>query len=142
MIIKLERSQRPKTLIKLVAVILLGVAIYATAGIMFLMYLQQYTSRPSPHYSSNNNDNRPWSTSDEFYQRVEYVEIGMSKEAAEDIVGKPDLCSRKIRRGEYELQHCGYDLGDPETYHDIVYMNGEVWGKNSVVGSVDQISNF
>lgn len=51
-----------------------------------------------------------------FYQKMRGVKIGTARDIVERSIGKPDLCGRKIYRGEYELQRCGYDLGDPETY--------------------------
>lgn len=136
---------KDKKLIKLVAIVLVCVAICFTAGIITILYLQQHTSRPntgSDTNASSDTNSRPWSTKDEFYQKMRGVKIGTARDVVERSIGKPDLCSRKIYRGEYELQHCGYDLGDPETYQEIVYMNGEVWGIGSVVGSINQLNNF
>jgi hypothetical protein len=136
---------KDKKLIKLVAIVLVCVAICFTAGIITILYLQQHTSRPntgSDTNASSDTNSRPWSTKDEFYQKMRGVKIGTARDVVERSIGKPDLCSRKIYRGEYELQHCGYDLGDPETYQEIVYMNGEVWGISSVVGSINQLNNF
>lgn len=136
---------KDKKLIKLVAIVLVCVAICFTAGIITILYLQQHTSRPntgSDTNASSDTNSRPWSTKDEFYQKMRGVKIGTARDVVERSIGKPDLCSRKIYRGEYELQHCGYDLGDPETYQEIVYMNGEVWGISSVVGSINQLNSF
>jgi hypothetical protein len=136
---------KDKKLIKLVAIVLVCVAICFTAGIITILYLQQHTSRPntgSDTNASSDTNSRPWSTKDEFYQKMRGIKIGTARDIVERSIGKPDLCSRKIYRGEYELQHCGYDLGDPETYQEIVYMNGEVWGIGSVVGSIDQLNSF
>mgnify|MGYP000857708956 FL=1 len=136
---------KDKKLIKLVAIVLVCVAICFTAGIITILYLQQHTSRPntgSDTNASSDTNSRPWSTKDEFYQKMRGVKIGTARDVVERSIGKPDLCSRKIYRGEYELQHCGYDLGDPETYQEIVYMNGEVWGIASVIGSIDQLNSF
>jgi hypothetical protein len=136
---------KDKKLIKLVAIVLVCVAICFTAGIITILYLQQHTSRPntgSDTNASSDTNSRPWSTKDEFYQKMRGIKIGTARDIVERSIGKPDLCSRKIYRGEYELQHCGYDLGDPETYQEIVYMNGEVWGISSVVGSINQLNSF
>ena len=136
---------KDKKLIKLVAIVLVCVAICFTAGIITILYLQQHTSRPntgSDTDASSDTNSRPWSTKDEFYQKMRGIKIGTARDIVERSIGKPDLCSRKIYRGEYELQHCGYDLGDPETYQEIVYMNGEVWGISSVVGSINQLNSF
>lgn len=136
---------KDKKLIKLVAIVLVCVAICFTAGIITILYLQQHTSRPntgSDTNASSDTNSRPWSTKDEFYQKMRGVKIGTARDVVERSIGKPDLCSRKIYRGEYELQHCGYDLGDPETYQEIVYMNGTVWGIASVIGSIDQLNSF
>lgn len=136
---------KDKKLIKLVAIVLVCVAICFTAGIITILYLQQHTSRPntgSDTNASSDTNSRPWSTKDEFYQKMRGVKIGTARDVVERSIGKPDLCSRKIYRGEYELQHCGYDLGDPETYQEIVYMNGEVWGISLVVGSINQLNSF
>lgn len=136
---------KDKKLIKLVAIVLVCVAICFTAGIITILYLQQHTSRPNTGSNTNassDTNSRPWSTKDEFYQKMRGVKIGTARDVVERSIGKPDLCSRKIYRGEYELQHCGYDLGDPETYQEIVYMNGEVWGISSVVGSINQLNSF
>ena len=136
---------KDKKLIKLVAIVLVYVAICFTAGVVTILYLQQHTPRPntgSDTNASSDTNSRPWSTKDEFYQKMRGVKIGTARDVVERSIGKPDLCSRKIYRGEYELQHCGYDLGDPETYQEIVYMNGEVWGIGSVVGSINQLNNF
>ena len=136
---------KDKKLIKLVAIVLVCVAICFTAGIITILYLQQHTSRPntgSDTNASSDTNSRPWSTKDEFYQKMRGIKIGTARDIVERSIGKPDLCSRKIYRGEYELQHCGYDLGDPETYQEIVYMNGEVWGISSVVGSMNQLNSF
>ena len=136
---------KDKKLIKLVAIVLVYVAICFTAGIITILYLQQHTSRPntgSDTNASSDTNSRPWSTKDEFYQKMRGIKIGTARDIVERSIGKPDLCSRKIYRGEYELQHCGYDLGDPETYQEIVYMNGEVWGISSVVGSINQLNSF
>lgn len=136
---------KDKKLIKLVAIVLVCVAICFTAGIITILYLQQHTSRPntgSDTNASSDTNSRPWSTKDEFYQKMRGVKIGTARDVVERSIGKPDLCSRKIYRGEYELQHCGYDLGYPETYQEIVYMNGEVWGISSVVGSINQLNSF
>ena len=136
---------KDKKLIKLVAIVLVCVAICFTAGIITILYLQQHTSRPntgSDTNASSDTNSRPWSTKDEFYQKMRGIKIGAARDIVERSIGKPDLCSRKIYRGEYELQHCGYDLGDPETYQEIVYMNGEVWGISSVVGSINQLNSF
>lgn len=136
---------KDKKLIKLMAIVLVCVAICFTAGIITILYLQQHTSRPntgSDTNASSDTNSRPWSTKDEFYQKMRGVKIGTARDVVERSIGKPDLCSRKIYRGEYELQHCGYDLGDPETYQEIVYMNGEVWGISSVVGSINQLNSF
>lgn len=136
---------KDKKLIKLMAIVLVCVAICFTAGIITILYLQQHTSRPntgSDTNASSDTNSRPWSTKDEFYQKMRGIKIGTARDIVERSIGKPDLCSRKIYRGEYELQHCGYDLGDPETYQEIVYMNGEVWGISSVVGSINQLNSF
>ena len=136
---------KDKKLIKLVAIVLVCVAICFTAGIITILYLQQHTSRPntgSDTNASSDTNSRPWSTKDEFYQKMRGIKIGTARDIVERSIGKPDLCSRKIYRGEYELQHCGYDLGDPETYQEIVYMNGTVWGIGSVVGSINQLNSF
>ena len=136
---------KDKKLIKLVAIVLVYVAICFTAGVVTILYLQQHTPRPntvSDTNASSDTNSRPWSTKDEFYQKMRGIKIGTARDIVERSIGKPDLCSRKIYRGEYELQHCGYDLGDPETYQEIVYMNGEVWGIGSVVGSIDQLNSF
>lgn len=136
---------KDKKLIKLVAIVLVCVAICFTAGIITILYLQQHTSRPntgSDTNASSDTNSRPWSTKDEFYQKMRGIKIGTARDIVERSIGKPDLCSRKIYRGEYELQHCGYDLGDPETYQEIVYINGEVWGISSVVGSINQLNSF
>ena len=137
---------KDKKLIKLVAIVLVCVAICFTAGVVTILYLRQHTPRPNNTISDINTsldtNSRPWSTKDEFYQKMRGIKIGTARDIVERSIGKPDLCSRKIYRGEYELQHCGYDLGDPETYQEIVYMNGEVWGISSVVGSINQLNSF
>ena len=136
---------KDKKLIKLMAIVLVCVAICFTAGIITILYLQQHTSRPntgSDTNASSDTNSRPWSTKDEFYEKMRDLQIGTARDVVERSIGKPDLCSRKMYSGEYELQHCGYDIGDPEIYQEIVYMNGEVWGIASVVGSIDQLNSF
>ena len=126
---------KDKKLIKLVAIVLVYVAICFTAGIVTILYLQQHTPRPDTN-------SRPWSTKDEFYEKMSDVQIGMDRDTVEELIGKPDLCGRKIYDGKYELQHCGYDLGDPKAYQEIIYMNGTVWGIASVIGSIDQLNSL
>ncbi len=70
------------------------------------------------------------------------VQIGMDRDIVEELIGKPDLCGRKMYNGKHELQYCGYDLGDPKAYQEIIYMNGTVWGIASVVGSIDQLNSL
>lgn len=111
---------KDKKLIKLVAIVLVCVAICFTAGIITILYLQQHTSRPntgSDTNASSDTNSRPWSTKDEFYQKMRGIKIGTARDIVERSIGKPDLCSRKIYRGEYELQHCGYDLAVRLIYH-------------------------
>ncbi len=134
-----SRLSKDKKLIKLVAIALICVAICFAAGAAIILYLQQQAPRLN---TSSDANSRPWSTKDEFYQKMRGVKIGTARDVVERSIGKPDLCSRKIYRGEYELQHCGYDLRDPETYQEIVYMNGAVWGIGSVVGSINQLNSF
>ena len=130
-----SRLSKDKKLIKIVTIALVCVAICFAAGAATILYLQQHAPRLN---TSSDADG----TKDEFYQKMRGVKIGTARDIVERSIGKPDLCSRKIYRGEYELQHCGYDLGDPETYQEIVYMNGEVWGISSVVGSINQLNSF
>lgn len=134
-----SRLSKDKKLIKLVAIALVCVAMCFAAGAAIILYLQQQAPRLN---ASSDASSRPWSTKDEFYQKMRGVKIGTARDVVERSIGKPDLCSRKMYSGEYELQHCGYDLGDPEIYQEIVYMNGEVWGIGSVVGSINQLNNF
>ena len=134
-----SRLSKNKKLIKLVTIALVCVAICFAAGAAIILYLHQQAPRLN---TSSDANSRPWSTKDEFYQKMRGVKIGTARDVVERSIGKPDLCSRKIYRGEYELQHCGYDLGDPETYQEIVYMNGAVWGIGSVVGSINQLNSF
>ena len=134
-----------KKLIKLVAIVLVYVAICFTAGVVTILYLQQHTPRPntvSDTNASSDTNSRPWSTKDEFYEKMSDVQIGMDRDTVEELIGKPDLCGRKIYDGKYELQRCGHDLGDPKAYQEIIYMNGTVWGIASVVGSIDQLNSF
>ena len=70
------------------------------------------------------------------------VQIGMDRDIVEELIGKPDLCGRKMYNGKHELQHCGYDLGDPKEYQEIIYMDGTVWGIASVVGSINQLNSL
>ena len=147
-------SSKDKQLMKPVAIALVCVVVCFAAGAATILYLQQHTSHLDTSSNADSTkgefyqetrskaNNRPWSTKDEFYQKMRGIKIGTTRDVVERSVGKPDLCSRKMYRGEYELQHCGYDLGDPETYQEIVYMNGEVWGISSVVGSINQLDSF
>lgn len=140
-----SHTSRNKKLIKLVAIVLVCVAICFTAGVVTILYLQQHTPRPntvSDTNASSDTNSRPWSTKDEFYEKMSDVQIGMDRDTVEELIGKPDLCGRKIYDGKYELQHCGYDLGDPEAYQEIIYMNGTVWGIASVVGSINQLNSL
>ena len=140
-----SHTSRNKKLIKLVAIVLVCVAICFTAGVVTILYLQQHTPRPntvSDTNASSDTNSRPWSTKDEFYEKMSDVQIGMDRNTVEELIGKPDLCGRKIYDGKYELQHCGYDLGDPEAYQEIIYMNGTVWGIASVVGSINQLNSL
>lgn len=135
-----------KKLIKLVAIVLVCVAICFTAGVVTILYLRQHTPRPNNTISDINTsldtNSRPWSTKDEFYEKMSDVQIGMDRDIVEELIGKPDLCGRKMYNGKHELQHCGYDLGDPKAYQEIIYMNGTVWGIASVIGSIDQLNSF
>lgn len=134
-----SRLSKDKKLIKLVTIALVCVAICFAAGAAIILYLQQQAPRLN---ASSDASSRPWPTKDEFYQKMRGVKIGTARDVVERSIGKPDICSRKMYSGEYELQHCGYDLGDPETYQEIVYMNGAVWGIGSVVGSINQLNGF
>lgn len=148
------RLSKDKKLIKPVAIALVCVVICFAVGAATILYLQQHAPRLNTssdvdgtkdefyHETHSKINNRPWSTKDEFYQNMKDVKIGTARDIVERSIGKPDLCSRKIYRGEYELQRCGYNLGDPETYQEIVYMNGAVWGISSVVGSINQLNSF
>ena len=143
--VKNGHPYKDKKLIKLVAIVLVYVAICFTAGIVTILYLQQHTPRPntvSDTNASSDTNSRPWSTKDEFYEKMSDVQIGMDRDTVEELIGKPDLCGRKIYDGKYELQHCGYDLGDPKAYQEIIYMNGTVWGIASVVGSINQLNSL
>ena len=130
---------KDKKLIKLVAIVLVCVAICFTAGIVTILYLQQHTPRPN---TSSDTNSRPWSTKDEFYEKMSDVQIDMDRDIVEELIGKPDLCGRKMYNGKHELQHCGYDLGDPKEYQEIIYMDGTVWGIASVIGSIDQLNRL
>lgn len=149
-----SRLSKDKKLIKIVTIALVCVAMCFAAGAATILYLQQHAPRLNAssdadgtkdefyHETHSKTNNRSWSTKDEFYQKMRGVQIGTARDIVERSIGKPDLCSRKIYSGEYELQHCGYDLGDPEAYQEIVYMDGAVWGIGSVVGSINQLNSF
>lgn len=84
---------KDKKLIKLVAIVLVYVAICFTAGIVTILYLQQHTPRPntvSDTNASSDTNSRPWSTKDEFYEKMSDVQIGMDRDTVEELIGKPD----------------------------------------------------
>ena len=88
---------KDKKLIKLVAIVLVCVAICFTAGIITILYLQQHTSRPntgSDTNASSDTNSRPWSTKDEFYEKMRDLQIGTARDGVERSIGKPDLTSR------------------------------------------------
>lgn len=89
---------KDKKLIKLVAIVLVCVAICFTAGIITILYLQQHTSRPntgSDTNTSSDTNSRPWSTKDEFYKKMRDLQIGMDGDIVEELIGKPDLLAER-----------------------------------------------
>ena len=126
---------------KIIITIVIGLMLAVAAGIVTFLYLQQNTPHQDIPTSSATNK-KPRLTGKQFYQAAAKIELGMPQYIVEWVVGQPDICSRKMRDGKYEMQHCGYDIGDPETYFDIVYLNGNVWGMSAVQGSVGQLNSF
>ena len=76
-----SRLSKDKKLIKLVAIALACVAICFVAGAAIILYLHQQAPRLN---TSSDANSRPWSTKDEFYQKMRGVKIGTAK----DKIGK------------------------------------------------------
>ena len=76
-----SRLSKDKKLIKLVAIALACVAICFAAGAAIILYLYQQAPRLN---TSSDANSRPWSTKDEFYQKMR----GVTTRSEERRVGK------------------------------------------------------